>query len=126
MSIVRLVADVLMAARGGQKLFGWFGGYGLAVGRVLRIAGLQTGTAVAAAAGFSELVGRLLIALGFLGPVGPALVLAVMIVAAVSVHWRNGLFAGPNGIEPPLLISAVPAMLTFSGPGRIRSTGCSA
>ena len=58
-----------------------------------------------------------LMALGLLGPVGPALMLSVMIVAAISVHWPNGLFAASNGIEMPLLYAAVGAGLTLTGPG---------
>jgi putative oxidoreductase len=116
--IVRLVAGLLMAAHGTQKLFGWFGGYGLAgTGGFLEGLGFRPGQLFAAAAALSELAGGLLIALGLLGPVGPALVLAVMIVAAVSVHWRHGLFATSNGIELPLLYGTLAVALTLSGPG---------
>jgi putative oxidoreductase len=57
-----------------------------------------------------------LVALGLLGPVGPALILSVMLVAAVSVHW-HGVFAASNGIEVPLLYAAVAVALAFTGPG---------
>src|SRR5262249_26197916 len=56
-------------------------------------------------------------ALGLLGPIGPALILSVMIVAAVSVHLKNGVFAASNGIEVPLLYAAGAAALTFTGFG---------
>jgi putative oxidoreductase len=116
--IVRVVVGLLMAAHGSQKLFGWFGGYGLAgTGGFLEALGFRPGQLFAAAAALSELVGGLLIAFGFLGPVGPALVVAVMIVAAISVHWRHGLFATSNGIELPLLYGTVAVALTLSGPG---------
>ena len=116
--IVRLVAGVLMAAHGSQKLFGWFGGYGITgTGGFFESLGFRPGRLFAAAAALSELLGGLLIALGSLGPVGPALVLAVMIVAAVSVHWHNGLFATANGIELPLLYGTIAVLLTLSGPG---------
>ena len=59
----RAMIGLLMAAHGAQKLFGWFGGHGLRA----------TG----------EFFGHL----GFLGPVGPALMLAVMVVAAISFQW---------------------------------------
>jgi putative oxidoreductase len=49
--------------------------------------------------------------------VGPALVLSVMIVAAGSVHWKNGLFAATNGIEVPLLYATGAAALALAGPG---------
>jgi putative oxidoreductase len=69
------------------------------------------------AASFSELFGGLLLALGFLGPVGPALVISVMIVAAVSVHWNHGLLATGNGIELPLLYAGAALALALTGPG---------
>jgi len=56
-------------------------------------------------------------ALGLLGPVGPALMLSVMVVAAVSVHAPHGLFAMSNGIEIPLLYGIGAAALALTGPG---------
>jgi putative oxidoreductase len=116
--IARLVFGLLMAAHGAQKLFGWFGGHGLsAVSGMFESLGFRPGRLFAAAASASELGSGLLIAFGFLGPVGPALMLSVMIVAAVSVHWQNGLFAMANGIELPLLYAAAAAALALTGPG---------
>src|SRR5207248_3336980 len=101
-----------------QKLFGWFGGYGLAgTGGFFEGLGFRPGSVFAAVAGASEFVGGWLVALGLLGPVGPALILAVMIVAAISVHW-HGVFAASNGVEVPLLYSVVAVALAFMGPGR--------
>jgi putative oxidoreductase len=116
--VLRGVAGLVLAAHGAQKLFGWFGGYGIAgTGRFFDGLGFRPGRAFAAAAGASEFLGGLLIATGFLGPLGPALVLATMIVAAVTVHAGNGLFAATNGIELPLLYGVTAVALAFSGPG---------
>ena len=116
--ILRMVAGPVMAAHGAQKLFGWFGGYGLAgTGGFFETLGFRPGRVFAAAASTAEILGGLLIAAGLLGPIGPALVFATMIVAAVSVHWHNGLFAATNGIEVPLLFAAISATLAFTGPG---------
>src|SRR5215218_2496439 len=80
---------LLMAAHGSQKLFGWFGGYGLnATGEFFVQLGFRPGRLFALAASAGELANGLLVALGVLGPIGPALMLSVMIVAAVSVHWQ--------------------------------------
>jgi putative oxidoreductase len=115
--VLRLVAGLVMAGHGAQKLFGWFGGYGIAgTGGFFESIGFRPGRAFAAAAAVAELFGGVLIAVGFLGPIGPALVLATMIVA-MSVHWQNGLFATANGFELPLLYAAVAAALALSGPG---------
>src|SRR5690349_2315926 len=117
--IARLIFGLLMAAHGAQKLLGWFGGHGLtAVAGMFDSLGFRPGRLFAPAASLAELAGGLLMALGLLGPVGPALVVGVMIVAAVSVHWRNGVFAMSNGIELPLLYTAAAAALALTGPGR--------
>ena len=115
----RLVLGLLMAAHGAQKLFGWFGGYGLTgTGEFLAQMGWRPGRLFATASALAELVGGLLVALGFLGPVGPAIVIAVMIVAAISVHWQHSLFATSNGIELPLLYATGAAALALIGYGR--------
>jgi len=114
--IARIVFGLTWSAHGAQKLFGWFGGYGLkATGEFFVQLGFRPMHATIAAA--TEVIGGLLIAFGFLGPIGPALLLSVMIVAALSVHWSNGFFAMSNGIELPLLYAAVALVLAFTGPG---------
>jgi|SRR5581483_4313676 len=116
--ILRVVVGLVMAAHGAQKLFGWFGGHGLAAtAGFFESIGFRPGRPLAAAAALSEFLGGSLIAVGFLGPIGPALVLATMIVA-MSVHWQNGLFAMQSGIEVPLLYAVVAAMLALAGYGR--------
>jgi putative oxidoreductase len=116
--IARLVLGPVMAAHGTQKLFGWFGGYGLAgTGGFMESLGFRPGRAFAAAAATAELVGGILLTLGLLGPIGPALIIAVMIVAAVSVHWKHGLFAANNGIEVPLLYGTAAMALALTGSG---------
>jgi putative oxidoreductase len=116
--LARLILAVLMAAHASQKLFGWFGGYGLAgTAGFFEQLGFRPGRLFVLTAALSEVVSGILIALGLLGPVGPALLLSVMIVAVFSVHWKHGLFAATNGIEVPLLYSAGAVALAFTGPG---------
>jgi putative oxidoreductase len=116
--ILRLVLGLLMAAHGAQKLFGWFRGHGLAgASGMFESLGFRPGRLFAVVAGASEIGSGLLMALGFLGPVGPALMLSVMVVAAVSVHAPHGLFAESNGIEIPLLYGIGAAALALTGPG---------
>src|SRR5713101_4587273 len=116
--LIRLVFGLVMAAHGAQKLFGWFGGYGITgTGGFFEGLGFRPGKLFAALAGLGEFGGGLLLAVGFLGPVGSALVLSVMIVAAVTVHWGKGLFAASNGIEMPLLYAAAATALALTGPG---------
>lgn len=116
--IARVLVGLLIAAHGAQKLFGWFGGHGLqATGDFFSQLGFRPARSFAIAATLSELTSGLLIALGLFGPVGPAIMLAVMVVAAISVHWRNGLFAATNGIELPLLYSIAAVRFAMTGPG---------
>ena len=95
-----------IAAHGAQKLFGWFGGRGLdGTGGYLESVGFRPGRPLAPLAGLSEFGGGVLTALGLFGPLGPALMVAVMIVA-MSQHAGNGFFAMENGVEVPLLYLA--------------------
>jgi putative oxidoreductase len=116
--IARLVLGLLMAGHGAQKLFGWFGGYGIAgTAGFMEALGFRPGRLFTIAAAGSEVISGLLMALGFLGPIGPAIMLSVMIVAAVSVHW-HGVFAASNGVEMPLLYATGAVALALTGPGR--------
>ena len=116
--LVRLTLGLLLAAHGAQKLLGWFRGPGLHdTAAFLEQLGFRPGRVFAAAAGLTELTGGLLIAIGFLGPVGPALLLSVMVVAVVTVHWGNGLLATSNGSELPILYSAGGISLAFLSAG---------
>ena len=116
--VARIVFGLVMAAHGSQKLFGWFGGYGLAgTGGFFEQLGFRPGRTFAALAGTTELAGGLLLALGLLGPIAPAAILSVMMVAALTVHWPQGLFAQNNGIEVPLLYSTAAVALALTGFG---------
>jgi putative oxidoreductase len=116
--IARMVFGLLMAAHGAQKLFGWFGGYGLAgTAGFFEQLGFRPGKLFAGAAAGTETVAGLLVAAGLLGPLGPALIVSVMIVAAVTVHLPHGLFAANNGIEVPLLFAVMALTLASSGYG---------
>ncbi len=116
--VARLALGLAMAAHGSQKLLGWFGGYGLkGTSGFFEGLGFRPGVTFAAAASASEVVGGLLVALGFLGPIGPALIIGVMIVAAVTVHLKNGFFASTNGFEVAYLYAAGAAALLLTGPG---------
>ena len=117
--IARLVLGTAMAAHGAQKLFGWFGGHGLAgTGGFFESIGFKPGKLFAAAAGLGELASGTLVALGLFGPVGPAIMVSVMIVAMLTVHRNAGFFAMTNGVELPLLYTAGAVALALTGPGR--------
>ena len=117
--LARIVVGLVMAAHGAQKLFGWFGGYGLnKTGEFFVQLGFTKGRIFATMASVAEIGSGLLIALGLLGPVGPALMISVMIVAAATVHWDHGLFAANNGIEVPLLYATAAVGFALAGFGQ--------
>ena len=116
---LRLAAGVIFTAHGAQKLFGWWGGYGLeGTGQWMDSIGLTPGYWMALLAGSAEFFGGLALILGLL--VRPAaLALAVtMVVAIASVHLDKGLFMANNGYEFGLALLAITVSLVLSGAGR--------
>jgi putative oxidoreductase len=116
--IARIVIGFGLAAHGAQKLFGWYGGYGTkGTGEFMVSLGWSAGVPMAVLAGSGEFGGGLLTGLGILGPIGPALLIAVMTSAILTVHLKNGWFASKNGVEFPLTVAAGSLLLAFTGPG---------
>src|SRR3982750_2384699 len=98
--LLRLTIGLTLAAHGAQKLFGWFGGLGLErTGQAFDAIGFQPGRRHALLAGLVELAAGGLRAAGLATPLAAALAASVMMVAAVSVHWRNGFFITEGGYE---------------------------
>ena len=118
--LLRLGAGVIFTAHGAQKLFGWYGGYGLeGTASWMASIGLEPGMLMAAMAGSAEFFGGLLLVTGLL--VRPAaLILALtMLVAIVTVHLENGLFMSNNGYEFGLALLAISVALAFRGAGSL-------
>ena len=117
--LIRIVLGVVFAAHGAQKLFGWFGGFGIAgTGGWLASMGFRPARLHATVSGLSEFGGGLLLAFGFLTPLGAAAVAGVMIVAIATVHIPNGFFNSAGGYEFNLTLAATALALGFTGPGR--------
>jgi putative oxidoreductase len=117
---LRVGAGVIFTAHGAQKLFGWFGGYGLeGTAGWMESIGLGPGTLMAALAGGAEFFGGLLLIAGLL--VRPAaVVLAItMLVAIVTVHVQNGLFMSNNGYEFGLALLVISMGLALRGAGSL-------
>lgn len=116
--ILRLVVGLLFVGHGAQKLFGVWGGHGLAgTAGFFESIGLRPGRIHAPAAGVAEFTGGALIALGLLTPIGSALIISVMVAAALTVHITNGLWATENGIELTLVYAATAVALAGVGAG---------
>ena len=117
---VRIAFGAVFIAHGGQKLFGWWGGYGLeATGQWMASIGLEPGFAMAMIAGGIEFFGGIALILGVITrPVAIAASL-LMLVAMMSAHWSNGFFMSANGYEFALTLLAMSAYLTIAGSGRL-------
>jgi putative oxidoreductase len=122
--IIRLVLGAAIAAHGAQKLFGWFGGYGLkGTAGWMESLGYRPAVFFTLAAGLSEVGGGVLTALGLGGPIGPALIVLVMVVAIATVHIANGFFQSGTqngaGYELNTLYILSAASIAYAGFGSI-------
>lgn len=116
---IRLPVGTVLVAHGAQKLFGWFGGYGLTgTGQWMASIGLEPGFLMALLAGSAEFFGGLAIILGLLTRPAALLCAFTMLIAIFSVHIGNGLFISNNGIEYALTLLAATLALTIQGGGR--------
>ena len=116
---LRLPLGVIFVAHGAQKLFGWFGGYGLeGTGQWMASIGLAPGVLMALLAGSAEFFGGLALILGLLLRPAAGVLAITMVVAIVTVHLDNGLFMANNGYEFGLALLACTVSLAISGAGR--------
>ncbi|HSW17898.1 MAG TPA: DoxX family protein [Ramlibacter sp.] len=116
---LRIPVGLVFAAHGAQKLFGWFGGYGLeGTGQFMGSIGLSPGYLMALLAGSAEFFGGLALVVGLLvRPSAVALAFA-MLVAILTVHIDKGLWVTNNGYEYALALFAVAVSLAVSGAGK--------
>jgi putative oxidoreductase len=117
---LRLALAVVMIAHGAQKVLGSWGGPGFKAftsGNTpfafMKPAWLWLGMAA-----LSELVGGVLVGLGFLTRVGAFFIGCVMLTAVAGVHWPNGLFAANRGYEYPMILLAIALTLLIAGGGQ--------
>jgi putative oxidoreductase len=116
--ILRVPLGLILAAHGAQKLFGWFGGFGLeGTGKWMGSIGFEPGYLMALLAGSTEFFGGIALILGLLTRPA-ALATAFAMVMAMTVHLGNGLFVSKNGYEFALILAAACLSLAFSGAGK--------
>jgi putative oxidoreductase len=116
--LVRITAGVLLVPHGAQKLFGWFGGYGIEATGQFFASKLGLPASLAVLAGVIEFFGGLLLALGLATRVVAALVFGLMAVAVMQVHLAAGFFWTDGGFEYPLLWGIVALAFVLRGGGR--------
>lgn len=116
--ILRVPVGLILAAHGAQKLFAWFGGYGLeGTGQWMASIGLEPGYWLALMAGSAEFFGGIALALGLLTRPAAIVTAFTMLIAIFSVHINNGLFMANNGYEYALTLLVVTAALAVQGAG---------
>ncbi|WP_079202369.1 DoxX family protein [Pseudomonas sp. CC6-YY-74] len=120
LTILRIIAGLTFAAHGSQKLFGWFGGYGLVgVGQWMESIGLAPGYLMALLAGSAEFVGGLALIIGLLARPAAAVLAVTMLVAIVTVHMANGFFMSNNGYEFALALMVISLAVLVEGAGKL-------
>jgi len=114
---LRIPVGLVFAAHGAQKLFGWFGGYGLeGTGQWMTSIGYEPGYLMALLAGSAEFFGGIALILGLLTRPA-AIITAFTMIMALPVHLNNGLFVSNNGYEFALVLLAASVALAVQGSG---------
>lgn len=111
-SLLRIVAGFTFSLHGFQKLFGFFGGMG-GKGMTASFPSLPW------FAGCLELVGGLLLLVGFLSAPVAFLLSGQMAVAYFMYHYPRGFFPISNGGELSALYSFLFLYLSLAGPGPV-------
>jgi len=118
-TVLRISAGIVFTAHGAQKLFAWFGGYGLeGTGQWMASQGFEPGYLMAMLAGSAEFFGGIALILGLLTRPA-ALATAFTMLVAMTVHVGNGLFISNNGFEYALSLLAMSIALIFLGGGKL-------
>jgi len=116
--LIRVTAGLMLVPHGAQKLFGWFGGYGIEATGQFFASKLGLPASLALLAGLIEFVGGLMLALGLATRVVAALVAGLMAVAVTQVHLGAGFFWTGGGFEYPLFWGIVALAFVIRGGGR--------
>jgi putative oxidoreductase len=126
LTVIRIVLGVVILPHGLQKVFGWFGGYGIkgTMGWLTGTVGLPS--FVAALVLIAESLGSAGLILGLFGRLGALGVLCVMIGAVVTSHAKVGFFMNWNseagrgeGFEYHLMAIAMAAIILWQGSGAL-------
>jgi putative oxidoreductase len=115
--MIRFIIGFNLIPHGAQKLFGWFGGGGMA-GAIEGFGGMGFDPVWAYVIAILEFFGGILLAVGFLTrPI--ALLVVIFMAVACSVHWSNGFFWPDGGFEYPLMWGVIALAIFFRGGGSL-------
>jgi putative oxidoreductase len=116
--LVRVTTGLLLVPHGAQKLFGWFGGYGVEATGQFFATQLGLPASLALVTGLIEFFGGLMLAAGLLTRPVAALVFGLMAVAMLQVHLSLGFFWTSGGFEYPLFWGLTALSFVIRGGGR--------
>ncbi|MEX5542891.1 DoxX family protein [Pseudomonas poae] len=120
LTILRVFVGIVFAAHGSQKLFGWFGGGGLAgTAQFMESVGLAPGTLMALLSGGTEFFGGLALIIGLLARPAALGLSVLTLVAIFSVHIHNGLFMANDGYEFALALLGGALAVLLEGAGKL-------
>lgn len=127
-ALLRITLGGVILGHGLQKVFGWFGGYGID-GTMKFFASVGMPSVLGGLVIISDALGSLGLIAGFLTRFSAAAAFAVMLGAILLVHGPNGFFMNwggaprGEGYEFHLLAMAMAACLVLSGGGRASLDG---
>lgn len=114
----RAVIGGLFIGHGTQKLFGWFGGPGLAgTEEMMGALEMRPTRPNALAAGVSETAGGALLLAGAATPLAASTLIGTMLTAIRKVHQPKGVWAAQGGWEYNAVLIAALLALIDAGPG---------
>ncbi|MGE8097877.1 DoxX family protein [Pseudomonas fluorescens] len=120
LTVMRIFVGLIFAAHGAQKLFGMFGGYGIAgTAQYMESIGLAPGHLMAILAGGTEFFAGLALVIGLLARPAALGLAFLSLVAIFSVHIHNGLFMANNGYEYALTLLGVSIAVLIEGAGKL-------
>ena len=111
--LLRIIVGIIFAAHGAQKLFGAFGGSGLA-DTVAKMGGGPIPYLVT----IGEFFGGVGLIVGFLTRFSAASLIVIMFGAIAMVHGKNGFFSSAGGFEYNLALIGLLLPILLCGAGR--------
>lgn len=124
--MLRIMIGIVFLAHGSQKLFGWFGGYGINGTYTYLHTTLGVPSFIAAAGVVAEFTAGALLITGTLTGLGSILVILQMSAAIYLLDGKNGFFmnyfgqydAGKEGFEYAAFLIGSAIILLINGPGK--------
>lgn len=118
--VLRLVVGLTMSAHGAQKAFGWWKGSGWAGWKAVMVRmGFRPPAIWGAVAVAAELIGGLLLAVGFLTPLAAMALIGQSVVIIFKAHWSRGFWGRDGGFEFPLSLAAGVVAIVGTGAGAL-------